>query len=50
MLFLACFIFKIGAALDFKNKTALYENNRLISPSYLYLNAFLFGVGFGGCK
>jgi hypothetical protein len=35
MLFLACFIFKIRATLDFKNKTALYENNRLISPSYL---------------
>jgi hypothetical protein len=37
MLFLACFIFKIRAALDFKNKTTLYENNRLISPSYLLL-------------
>jgi len=26
----------LRATLDFKNKTALYENNRLISPSYLF--------------
>jgi hypothetical protein len=35
LLFLACFIFKIRATLDFKNKNCALGNNRLISPSYL---------------
>jgi NAD-dependent deacetylase len=35
LLFLACFIFKICATLDFKNKSCAFRNNRLISPSFL---------------
>jgi hypothetical protein len=34
LLFLACFIFKIRATLDFKNKSCAFRKNRLISPSY----------------
>jgi hypothetical protein len=35
MLFLACFIFKILATLDFKVKYLRFRAHKLISPSFL---------------
>jgi hypothetical protein len=42
MLFLACFIFKIRATLDFKVKYLRLRAHKLISPSYLIKKHIIF--------